>query len=107
MKQCNTGGAVRIVFNRCNRGRNIKLVPFEINYPVFLFMSTANVAHGHFSFVISSAATLLYGNERFFRNIRCDVAVVASYPESGSRGYRSEEHTSELQSLMRISYAGF
>src|SRR3546814_1084119 len=26
---------------------------------------------------------------------------------SGSRGYRSEEHTSELQSLMRISYAVF
>src|SRR3546814_10069684 len=25
----------------------------------------------------------------------------------GARGYRSEEHTSELQSLMRISYAVF
>src|SRR3546814_6771097 len=25
----------------------------------------------------------------------------------GGRGYRSEEHTSELQSLMRISYAVF
>src|SRR3546814_1825991 len=27
--------------------------------------------------------------------------------KSVSRGYRSEEHTSELQSLMRISYAVF
>src|SRR3546814_1092837 len=25
----------------------------------------------------------------------------------GAHGWRSEEHTSELQSLMRISYAGF
>src|SRR3546814_7654321 len=28
-------------------------------------------------------------------------------PDSGSRSIRSEEHTSELQSLMRISYAVF
>src|SRR3546814_2268662 len=28
-------------------------------------------------------------------------------PGIGSSGYRSEEHTSELQSLMRISYAVF
>src|SRR3546814_7881906 len=27
--------------------------------------------------------------------------------ETGLRGFRSEEHTSELQSLMRISYAVF
>src|SRR3546814_3898384 len=27
--------------------------------------------------------------------------------EAGEIGHRSEEHTSELQSLMRISYAGF
>src|SRR3546814_8766520 len=32
-----------------------------------------------------------------------------SFPDAGSRlsGWRSEEHTSELQSLMRISYAVF
>src|SRR3546814_8848627 len=28
-------------------------------------------------------------------------------PNTGHSGYRSEEHTSELQSLMRISYAVF
>src|SRR3546814_9855231 len=44
-----------------------------------------------------------------------DVAVINSYvivipvQEDGYQGrfYRSEEHTSELQSLMRISYAVF
>src|SRR3546814_2729486 len=36
--------------------------------------------------------------------------IVAAHPERGLRqivGPRSEEHTSELQSLMRISYAVF
>src|SRR3546814_2556191 len=28
-------------------------------------------------------------------------------PQANTRGFRSEEHTSELQSLMRISYAVF
>src|SRR3546814_1027296 len=33
--------------------------------------------------------------------------LFAQVPEARARGYRSEEHTSELQSLMRISYAVF
>src|SRR3546814_15976876 len=41
-----------------------------------------------------------------FRQLR--AGVDASYFfESGPRQFRSEEHTSELQSLMRISYAVF
>src|SRR3546814_4924343 len=41
-----------------------------------------------------------------------DGKIAASRPRSGERavrksGLRSEEHTSELQSLMRISYAVF
>src|SRR3546814_8481354 len=39
------------------------------------------------------------------------AAYAAPYPDadykSGMRRFRSEEHTSELQSLMRISYAVF
>src|SRR3546814_1675806 len=35
----------------------------------------------------------------------CERAVIA--PSGGSRQERSEEHTSELQSLMRTSYAVF
>src|SRR3546814_9009346 len=34
-------------------------------------------------------------------------AVGADRPALVGGGHRSEEHTSELQSLMRISYAGF
>src|SRR3546814_6260266 len=42
----------------------------------------------------------------------CVTAVVSNYrcgaaPDLASRRMRSEEHTSELQSLMRISYAFF
>src|SRR3546814_8975664 len=38
-----------------------------------------------------------------------EVAVIAlaMYPTRDTDGFRSEEHTSELQSLMRISYAVF
>src|SRR3546814_6601294 len=35
------------------------------------------------------------------------VHSVSSFPRRARRGKRSEEHTSELQSLMRISYAVF
>src|SRR3546814_2852153 len=38
---------------------------------------------------------------------RPDVSWTASGDWSAAEAYRSEEHTSELQSLMRISYAVF
>src|SRR3546814_4613087 len=38
---------------------------------------------------------------------RADLASVAAPEPAGMPRGRSEEHTSELQSLMRISYAGF
>src|SRR3546814_2707742 len=44
--------------------------------------------------------------ERIRRNRRSRSALLAAYG-TGNRKARSEEHTSELQSLMRISYAVF
>src|SRR3546814_4709933 len=41
------------------------------------------------------------GQDRFDRGFQSRVRV------AGDQGHRSEEHTSELQSLMRISYAVF
>src|SRR3546814_8518754 len=35
------------------------------------------------------------------------IAVCTAHDQFGDHGVRSEEHTSELQSLMRISYAVF
>src|SRR3546814_7483894 len=35
------------------------------------------------------------------------IGDVAAHASAVGRGYRSEEHTSELQSLLRISYAVF
>src|SRR3546814_1044789 len=37
----------------------------------------------------------------------CPPGAAAAALSAGARGARSEEHTSELQSLMRISYAVF
>src|SRR3546814_1756504 len=36
-----------------------------------------------------------------------DPTVTSAFPKQGTAEIRSEEHTSELQSLMRISYAVF
>src|SRR3546814_7996542 len=36
-----------------------------------------------------------------------DTRTPWAHPELAEAGYRSEEHTSELQSLMRLSYAVF
>src|SRR3546814_4603565 len=40
-------------------------------------------------------------------NVKCRAKSVHAIPPEGERLPRSEEHTSELQSLMRISYAVF
>src|SRR3546814_6538419 len=61
------------------------------------------------------AAVHLHGLHRRAREHRCAAVHHAEYsggPHSrlnggGSADHRSEEHTSELQSLMRISYAVF
>src|SRR3546814_8581112 len=37
----------------------------------------------------------------------CNPGVLGKNPDLQEMGHRSEEHTSELQSLMRISYAVF
>src|SRR3546814_2271041 len=41
------------------------------------------------------------------RVVRVELAAAAVFEMLEPPGYRSEEHTSELQSLMRISYAVF
>src|SRR3546814_2666713 len=48
------------------------------------------------------------GDIRVLETTTGDLAVLEQASLSGERlAYRSEEHTSELQSLMRISYAVF
>src|SRR3546814_4256265 len=47
----------------------------------------------------------IYGEDQ--RLILCNAAYAALYDRTPDEMIRSEEHTSELQSLMRISYAVF
>src|SRR3546814_7091651 len=54
----------------------------------------------------AGGSLILYG--RWARIVRCgDHSPFASWPGLSRPSARSEEHTSELQSLMRISYAVF
>src|SRR3546814_9308949 len=58
----------------------------------------------------SSASTwqpVQRGNGRPRRSLACRLAATRPLTETASSRARSEEHTSELQSLMRISYAVF
>src|SRR3546814_9896025 len=50
---------------------------------------------------------LCTGSRSWSRVNRCDAHIVAVRLCTNSHTHRSEEHTSELQSLMRISYAVF
>src|SRR3546814_7081223 len=54
-----------------------------------------------------AAPEFLRGLGENARHVQCDIAVADHRDAGGSERGRSEEHTSELQSLMRISYAVF
>src|SRR3546814_4016918 len=56
---------------------------------------------------LDQALRLLPGNNLSNAPELVATGSVAWTPDIGSSGLRSEEHTSELQSLMRISYAVF
>src|SRR3546814_10470050 len=54
-----------------------------------------------------SASSLRGANRRAVIFQLNDILLLCAYQCNGCRSDRSEEHTSELQSLMRISYAVF
>src|SRR3546814_1202167 len=69
--------------------------------------------HDTLPIIVRPAARLPYRNDRGRADARLDQSAADLFPTTSSGGgalaaaARSEEHTSELQSLMRISYAGF
>src|SRR3546814_5473559 len=74
----------------------------------------AELSYAHYSYDERRAAALIRLLPKAFR-ISADgaampdfmVSITAMLQEAIDGGQRSEEHTSELQSLMRISYAVF
>src|SRR3546814_6441362 len=52
-----------------------------------------------------TSPSVFLGGPRYARHLAPRLSQ--AYANAGSGGARSEEHTSELQSLMRISYAVF
>src|SRR3546814_8769225 len=80
-----------------------------------LALAYAGHQFGHFSPQLGDGRALLLGEIVAPDGARFDLQLKGSGPTAFSRngdgkaaiGPRSEEHTSELQSLMRISYAVF
>src|SRR3546814_2774102 len=76
-----------------------------------LFRSGADRPGPHLRFLYGSSGlvvTTINSEESFVAQpIRIGVVLRFKNPEPWRIGWRSEEHTSELQSLMRISYAVF
>src|SRR3546814_8494090 len=76
-----------------------------------------NLLAGKTAFVAGGTSGINLGIAKRFAELGAKVAVAGRDPDKAARaaeeigagalGLRSEEHTSELQSLMRISYAVF
>src|SRR3546814_4452705 len=74
-------------------------------YPLLLFRRNADTAVGHGD---SNPLAASFGEHHHPAARRREVdAVRQQVMKAGAQPSRSEEHTSELQSLMRISYAVF
>src|SRR3546814_2545239 len=64
--------------------------------------------YGPFFGIREQGRLLAMAGQRMLMPGMAEVSGVATWADCRGRGYaRSEEHTSELQSLMRISYAVF
>src|SRR3546814_9918873 len=74
----------------------VKLPAAAVDPAIRASRATAIVAGGCF-----------WGVEGVFSHVKGVIAVEAGYHGGSKATARSEEHTSELQSLMRISYAVF
>src|SRR3546814_5523664 len=93
------------------RSPSARLIPFALGPPKYR-QGISRFTSSSFSLVtVASGSTIkrrryLLSHIRFLSGLAL-VALAVGMPASASVDSRSEEHTSELQSLMRISYAVF
>src|SRR3546814_2684008 len=69
--------------------------------------ATATMPGANAAITISTISIVAKTSSSRVADTRCISAVPMKRPAMNSTRLRSEEHTSELQSLMRISYAVF
>src|SRR3546814_2409422 len=82
-------------------GIQAQAMPFDAGYEVWLTVLSFLLA------VLCSGIALWYVARARFSVLRCVTGGMIAGLGIAAMHYRSEEHTSELQSLMRISYAVF
>src|SRR3546814_10023847 len=106
-QQLNLLGAVWIVFDPLHARRDAFLVALEVDDSVMLLVATADVAGGDPAVVVAATGPALLLEQGRMRRTLVQVGRDHAHRAAAAGGSRSEEHTSELKSLMRISYAGF
>src|SRR3546814_4776373 len=81
--------------------------PYQGDVPVADVVRVARALHAMGCYEISLGDTIGVGTPGKARAMLLAVAGAVPMPALAVHFHRSEEHTSELQSLMRISYAVF
>src|SRR3546814_9487476 len=82
----------------------------ERERPDIMYLSTTDyVQHKHAPGTPEANAfyAMMDGYWRQLADLGCTIVLTADHGMNAKHDARSEEHTSELQSLMRISYAVF
>src|SRR3546814_7424090 len=90
------------------KGLGLQLASFVLMaaLAVFFQVATGNMFVGYVLMIAYLVLRVVVGMYDF-DHVLYNYGRASPTPYSDMNGYRSEEHTSELQSLMRISYAVF
>ena len=70
MQQCNTAGAVRVIFYRRNGGGNAVLVALEVDLAVALLVAATTVTAGLATVVVTTTGLVLWGEQRLLGRSR-------------------------------------
>src|SRR3546814_9113780 len=88
-----------------NRGNLFEWIKSPGFGQIFVSSTKPGITRGNHFHHTKTEKFLVIRGDAIIRFRKINEEQVFDYPVSGDHPQRSEEHTSELQSLMRISYA--
>src|SRR5690606_22358457 len=97
VQQGNTCCTVWIILDRSYCSRDIFFVALEIYHSVHFFVSPTEVAHSHFTGLVTTTCLFVNANyQRFFRYVCSHIRIVCTFSKTCSRGYRFESFNCHL-----------